>query len=343
MLPPWKESYDKPWQCFKKQKHHFVNKGRSSQSYGFSSSHVWMWELDHKEGWELKNWCFPTVVLEKILESPLDCKEIKSVNFKGNQAWIFIGRTDAEAPILWPPDAKSQLVGKDPDAGKDWRQEEKVMTEDEVVGWHHRLDGHEFEQPLGDGEGQESLACCSPWGRRVRHDWATEQQPGSVRCWYVLGVYHGQENRHRLPSWHKSVLKPHSSETWTVNHFTEENTELMLLWGMFPWTRWNEPDSSSISLDVEGTVTGRKRYREMGSRVGRCGPLPTAATLFSSEVGSRGETELCSGLSCSFKLRKAFYFAWLITIWNMQRSVPSPQDVSWGFICVREPPKGVPM
>ena len=108
---------------------------------------LWMWELDYKERWALKNWCFWTVVLEKTLESPLDCQEIKPVSLKGNQPWIFIGRTDAEAeaPILWPPDVKSQLTGKDPDAGKDWRQEEKGMTEDEIVGWHHWLNGHECE------------------------------------------------------------------------------------------------------------------------------------------------------------------------------------------------------
>ena len=118
----------------------------SSQSYGFSSSHVWMWELDHKESWAPKNWCFWTVVLEKTLESPLDCKEIKPVNPKGNQSWIFIGRTDteAESSILWPPDEKSRLFGKDPDAGKDWGQEEKGMTDDEMVGWHYWLNGHEF-------------------------------------------------------------------------------------------------------------------------------------------------------------------------------------------------------
>ena len=138
------------------------------QSYGFSSSHVWMWKLDHKEGRESKNLCFWTVVPEKTLESPLDCKEIKLVNPKGNQPWIFIGRTDAEAkaPILWPPDKKSWHFGKDSGAGKDWRQEEKGTTEDEVVGWHHLLNGHEFEQVPGDGEGQGSLACCSPWGHK---------------------------------------------------------------------------------------------------------------------------------------------------------------------------------
>ena len=110
----------------------------------FSSSHVWMWELDHKEGWASKNWCFWTIVLEKPLESPLECKEIKPVNPKGNQSWVFFGRTDAEALILWPPDVKNRLIGKDPVAGKDWGQKEKGVTEDEMVGWHHRLNGHGF-------------------------------------------------------------------------------------------------------------------------------------------------------------------------------------------------------
>ena len=134
---PWKKSYDKPRPCIKKQRYHFANECLYSQSYDFSSSQVWMWELDHKEGWVLKNWCFWSAVLEKILGSPLGCKEIKSVNAKGNQPWIFIGRTEAETPILWPPDVKNWLIGKDPDAGKDWRWEEKRMTEDEMVGWHH--------------------------------------------------------------------------------------------------------------------------------------------------------------------------------------------------------------
>ena len=126
------------------------------------------WELDHKEDWALKNWCFQTVVLEKTFESPLDSKENESVNPKGNQPWISIGRTDAEAgaPIFWPPESKSWLIGKDLDAGKDWRQEEKGMTEDDMVGWNHWLKGQEFEQTLGDGEGQESLVCCSPWGHK---------------------------------------------------------------------------------------------------------------------------------------------------------------------------------
>ena len=129
---PWKESYDQPRQHIKKQRHYFVNKGLSSQGYGFSSSHVWMWELDCEESWAPKNGCFWTAVLEKTLESPLDCKEIQPVHPKGDQSWVFIGRTDVEVetPILWSPDAKSWLIWKDPDAGKDWGQEEKGMT-----GW----------------------------------------------------------------------------------------------------------------------------------------------------------------------------------------------------------------
>ena len=176
----------------KKQRHYFANKGLTSQVYGFSSSHVWMWELDHKESWALKNWCFSTVVLEKTLESPVDCKEIKPVNPKGNQSWIFIGRTDAEAeaeaPILWPPDAKSWLIKKDPDAGKNWRQEEKGTTEDEMVGWHHRLNRYEFEQAPGNDDGQGSQES-----QRVRHNWATKQQQHKTREEAYLCIFPKKE------------------------------------------------------------------------------------------------------------------------------------------------------
>ena len=132
---------------YKKQRHYFANKGPSSQGYGFSSAHLWMWELDCEESWAPKNWCFWTVVLEKSLESPLDCKEIQPVHPKGDQSWVFIGRTDAEAetPVLWPLHVKSWLVRKDRYAGRDWGQEEKGTTENEMAGWHHRLNGHEFE------------------------------------------------------------------------------------------------------------------------------------------------------------------------------------------------------
>ena len=167
-LAPWNKSCGQPRQHIKKQRHYLADKSLSSQSYDCSSSYVWMWEWYYKESWALMNWCFWTVLLEKTLESPLDCREIKPVKRKGNQCWIFIGRTHAEAetPILWLHDAKNQLIGKDPDAGKDWRQEEKGLTEDNMFGWHHRLDGHEFEQALGYGDGQRSLACCSLWGHK---------------------------------------------------------------------------------------------------------------------------------------------------------------------------------
>ena len=143
---PLKEKLWPTRQHIKKQKRYFANNGPSSQSYGFSSSHVWMWELNYKASWDWKNWCFWIVVLEKILESPLDCKESQPVHPKGDQSWIFIGRTDieAETPILRPPDAKGWLIWKDLEAGKNLWREGKGMTEDEMVGWHHRLNGHEF-------------------------------------------------------------------------------------------------------------------------------------------------------------------------------------------------------
>ena len=160
------------------QRHYFTNKGLSSQSYGFSSSHVWMWELDYKESWMPKNWCFWTVVLEKTLKCSLDCKETQSAHPKGSQCWIFMGRIDAEAEVsvIWPPDAKNWLTRKDPDGGKYWRQEEKGMTEDKMVGWHHQLDGRGFEQALGVGDRQGSMTCPmqSMGSQRVWQDWATE-------------------------------------------------------------------------------------------------------------------------------------------------------------------------
>ena len=159
--------------------YHVINHNGKVYAYTYESlccGHVWMWELDYKESWAPKNWCFWTVVLEKTLESPLDCKEIQPVHPKGDQSWVFIGRTDfeAETSILWPSDVKSWLNGKHPDAGKDWGQEEKEMTEDEMVGWHRWLNGHGFGWTLEVGDGQRGLACCSSWGRRVGHDWATE-------------------------------------------------------------------------------------------------------------------------------------------------------------------------
>ena len=165
---PWKKNCDKPRQHIKKQRHHFADKSPYSQIYGYSSSHVWMWELNNKKGWVSKNWCFWTVVLEKTLDNPLDYKEIQPVYCKGDQFWVFFGRNDAKAetPVLWPPHVKSWLIGKDSDAGRDWGQEEKGMTENEMAGWHHRLDGCEFEWSPGVGDGQGGLACCDSWGHK---------------------------------------------------------------------------------------------------------------------------------------------------------------------------------
>ena len=165
---PYQLNYQGPRQHIKKQRHYSADKSLSSQSYGFSSSHVWMWELGHKESWVLNYWCFWIVVLEKTLESSLDCKEIKPIILKKINPEYSL-----EALILWSPDAKNWLIRKDPDSGKDWRQEENEMTEDEMVGWHHPFDGHEFDQPLGVGDGWGGPVHCSPWGCRVGHDWAT--------------------------------------------------------------------------------------------------------------------------------------------------------------------------
>ena len=176
MLAPWKKSFDQPRQHIKKQRHYFANKGPFSQSCGFSSGHVWMWELDHKESLVLKNWFFWTVVLKKTLESPLGSKEIQPVNPKGNQSWIFIGRSDAEAEalILWPPDSKNWLFGKDPDAGKDWRQEEKGMT-----GWDGWMASPNrwtwiWASSRSWWWTEKPGVLQSMGSQRVWHDWATE-------------------------------------------------------------------------------------------------------------------------------------------------------------------------
>ena len=208
MLPPWKKSPDQPRQHIKNQRHYFAEKGLSSQSYGFSSSHVWMWELDCKENWAPKNWCFWIVVLEKTLEHPLDSKEIQSVHPKGNQSWILIGRTDVEAetPILWPPDVKSWLIWKYSDVGKDWRQEDKGTTENEMVGWHYQLDGHEFEQALGMlPSWLRGLSVCLqcrrpgyPWVGKI--PWRRKWQPTPV---FLPGESHGQRRRAGYSPWRR--------------------------------------------------------------------------------------------------------------------------------------------
>ena len=164
----WKKSYDKPRQCIKKQGHYFSNKGMYKQNCDFSSSHISIWELDHKEVWTLKNWCFQTALLKKTLKSPLEYKEIKPVNLEWTQSWIFIGRTNdkADVPIFWPPYVKGQIIGKGSNARKDRRQENKGTIEGKMFGWHCWLSEHEFEQTPGDGETQGSLLCCSPWSNK---------------------------------------------------------------------------------------------------------------------------------------------------------------------------------
>ena len=163
-----------------------------------------MWKLNHKKGWAPKNWCFQIVVLKKTFESSTNWKEIKPVNPKGNQFWIFIGRTnaEAEAPILWPPDAKSWLIGKDPDTQKDWRQGEKGMTEDEMIGWHHWFNGHEFEQTLGVSERQGSLECCSPWGHKELD--MTEQQNNNKKVFIYI-------------FWNSPRISYFSSDSWYLS------------------------------------------------------------------------------------------------------------------------------
>ena len=213
MLAPWKKSYVQPRQHIKKQTHYFTNKGPSSQSYGFSSSHVWMWELDYKESWAPKYWCFWTVVLEKTLESPLDCKEIQPVHPKGNQSRIFIGRTDAEAetPILCTPDVKNWLIGKDSDTGRDWGQEEKQVAEDEMVRQHHWFNGYEFEQTLGDSGGQGSLACCNSCGCRE-----SDMLSGRIKYWKeVVAVSRMGQRGNKI---HSDSSSSHSTKGWKGAH-----------------------------------------------------------------------------------------------------------------------------
>ena len=191
MLAPWKKNHEKHRQHIRKQRYYSANKGPSSQSYGFSSSHVWMWELDYKESWVPKNWCFWTVVLEETLESPLDCKEIQPVHLKGNQSWILIGRTDAEAetPILRPRNIKNWIIGKDPDAGKDWKWEEKGTTEDEMVEWHHPLNGHWVWVNPGSWWWTGRPGVLQSMGlQRAGHDWVTELNWTSpITSWQIGG------------------------------------------------------------------------------------------------------------------------------------------------------------
>ena len=207
MFASWKKGCDKPRQCIKKQRHLFSDKGPYSQSYDFSGSHVQMWETVKKTecqriaGFVLQCW-------RRLLRIPWTARRsnqsiLKEINPEYSREGLMLKRK--EDSIFWPPDARSQLIGKDPDAGKDWRQEEKGMTEGEMVGWHHQLNGHEFEQTLGDGEGQESLVCCSPWGCKVRHNWTIEQQQDQEQDTYT----------HSHHFYSINIESPnHSNQTW---------------------------------------------------------------------------------------------------------------------------------
>ena len=207
-----------------------AHKGPSSQGYGFSSGHVWMWELDCEESWGPKNWCFWTVVLEKTLESPLDWKEIQPVHPK-DQSWVFIGRTDvgAETLILWPPHAKSWLTAKDPDAGKDWEQEKGTM-EGEMVGWHHGLDGRESEWTPGVSDGQEGLACCNFMGlQRVGYDWATALNWTELILTIISKIFKnsldGQNSRIEMTKELQAILRQvtRNYSVWTIKRKKVKN------------------------------------------------------------------------------------------------------------------------
>ena len=223
MLTLWKESYDQTRQHIQKQRHYFATKVRLVKVMVFP---VVMYGCERwiiKKSWVQKNWCFWTVVLEKTPESPLGCKEIQPVHPKGDQPWVFFGRTDAKAetPVLWPPHAKSWLIGKDSDAGRDWGQEEKGKTEDEMAGWHHRLDGREFEWTLGVGDGQGGLACCDSWGCKEsdmteRLNWT---EYFSVWMYYSLFIYSSTEGHidcfQVLAIMNKHVIKTCVILVWT--------------------------------------------------------------------------------------------------------------------------------
>ena len=207
------------------QRHYFANKGLSSQGYSFSSGHVWMWDLDCEESWAPKNWCFWTVVSENTLESPLDCRATQPVHSEGDQSWVFFGRTDAKAEtlVLWPPHVKSWLTGKDSDAGRDWGQEEKGTTEDEMAGWYHRLDGREFEWTPGVGDGKGGLACCNSWCRKEsdmpeRLNWKHKGGDLKVRLICVLIRTSKKQESSRKTSVSALLTMPKPLTVWiTIN------------------------------------------------------------------------------------------------------------------------------
>ena len=236
-----------------------------------------MWELDCEESWVPKYWYFWTVVLEKTLESPLNCKEIQPVHSTGDQSWVFIGRTDVEAEtaILWPPDAKNWFIWKDADAGKDWRREEKGTTEDEMVGWHHGLNGHEFEEAPGVGDGQGSLACCSPWGRK---DSNTTEKPNWTELMHIFGAYLVAHMVKNLPAlqetWVRSLVRkiPWKREWQPTPVFLlgEVHGQRSLV-GYSPWSckELDTTDQLTVSL-----LTGGSASKESAWSAGDLGSIP---------------------------------------------------------------------
>ena len=259
MLAPWKKSYDQPRQHIKKQRHYFANKGPFNQSYGFSSSHVWMWELDYKESWE-PNWCFWTVVLEMTLQSHLDYREIQPVHPKGNQSWIFIWRTDAEAetPILWPPDAKNWLVWKDPDAGKDWRLEEKGTTEDKVVGmaspaqwtwvWVNSWSWWWTGRPgILQSMGSQSWTRLSDWTELTVYLEVLSSEP-----WGLNKIVREEEVIQHTEAWVHRLLVSTPEQTGFVQKSQVEQDSLRLQsrWSYLNITSWMSPSKVSIFVSL---------------------------------------------------------------------------------------------
>ena len=248
-----------------------------------------MWELDYKQSWVPKNWSFWTVVLEKTLESPLDSKKIQSVNPKGNQTWIFIGRTDAkaEAPILWPADAKNWLIWKDPDAGKDWRWEEKGTTEDKTVGWHHRLSGHEFEQAPGVGDRQRSLACCSLWGHKELD--MTEQLN-----WTVLALCNSPHSVECVSLWINPLLTYHFVSYWILSVMRHQEPELHYcgFWlGSSPSHVDSSPNRKKMVSLLSLSFWMVLPYRLLRSEILLLASMSTGQSLY-----RKGVTELEDGL-----------------------------------------------